>query len=837
MNKEHEDPDVIDLDAPRLGTSRKRGRNIKTLCIWSTSNLLKKKEVLSSIKHDRTQSSFTTRSQLVASRRLSWWGLEKSYTRKYMRHLDLSRRCPLKTIGWKNWVQKLLEVFKTPNKPNQRPNIQVLEQGDLFWQSNHPVRVLRKSTNVSYLAAKARMIEQGDLSSSCVPVSVERSDQDKDADENEDADHVRTERPVESEQSTGYFTQLEVLDIDFRVSGLPHAAVKQAEDFRVRELVKKIESHPHRQDLQADLQQNNAYNPLVKKSKKMIREMGNVELFELCETIPKVQCTECLLYWNQAVIYCTCGHLLVESEPSQNFHQRRLDAFSIQNYVIKKERPRGARHSKTEALKEHFVAHNARRRCLKKKFEGIHDRFQRDSAFLNSKLAGLRRSASRWTNLHRKTTPVAHPLRSSRDFRKTGLSHLNKSGRNAPMKLRSDFREGLTEMHRLHCESGEERPEPIPFCQYQIWYSSSSSSSTSWWQRNEWTLVELKIKESQFPLSSGTEQHLRTVRPVKDAHSSRNSEWNDDKNWFSEEWKSDELMEVRNSVTCLWTTTGLVHTAHGQIYCWWRYGLWHRRRIRHVVKIQIILAQCEWSSAKDSGTQDNNKHSLICVRLCLRQYKHLYSWERITWKFLHSVRNTGTDVRHIWKVGRRTIRWDLWKKQLTGVILHGNIYLWLVMKKSSVSRTRRCTYFRILCDALERWARTHNQILSGRTSWRGSKVHHNTELWTQMMVSQWNSSEIFSLDSPHCSSATKCKGSCQQWTNSQKNSQDGSSSCRRSTTSPWWSTVNEQECELSAKLVLIFARRFSPGRWSLLGPGSERSGMLLMNASHKEDGT
>ena len=57
--------------------------------------------------------------------------------------------------------------------------------------------------------------------------------------------------------------------------------------------------------------------------------------------------------------------------------------------------------------------------------------------------------------------------------------------------------------------------------------------------------MELIINESQLPLSSVTEQHLRTVRPVKDAHSSRNSEWNDDKNWSSQEWKSDELMEVR----------------------------------------------------------------------------------------------------------------------------------------------------------------------------------------------------------------------------------------------------------------------------------------------------
>ena len=68
---------------------------------------------------------------------------------------------------------------------------------------------------------------------------VERFEKDKDTDEDVDAK-----------------------DIDFRVSGLPHAVVKQAENYRIRELVKKIENHPHRQALQDDLQQNNAYNPI-----------------------------------------------------------------------------------------------------------------------------------------------------------------------------------------------------------------------------------------------------------------------------------------------------------------------------------------------------------------------------------------------------------------------------------------------------------------------------------------------------------------------------------------------------------------------------------------------
>ena len=38
----------------------------------------------------------------------------------------------------------------------------------------------------------------------------------------------------------------------------------------------------------------------------------------------------------------------------------------------------------------------------------------------------------------------------------------------------------------------------------------------------------------------------------------------------------------------------------------------------------------------------------------------------------------------------------------------------------------------------------------------------------------------------------------------------------------WRSQENKQECELSAQLVSIHAKRFSPKRWSFLGLGSEK---------------
>ena len=256
------------------------------------------------------------------------------------------------------------QQFQHPKKQLSRTVTPASEQppGLLTQEIEKDVLFGREGTKNS---RTVRLVNASSVSQSCVPVSVEHVDKDKDADENVDADQTRTVRPV-SGQPTGLFTQLEEIDTDFRVSGLPHAVVKQAENFRVRELMKKIGSHPlHREALHAELQQNNVYNQFCDNSKAMIREMGNVELFELCETIPKVQCSQCLLYWNQGVICCTCGHLLVESESSQKYNKLRLDALSIPHYVIKKERHHGARHGKTEAQKQYTIAFNAWKRCRK----------------------------------------------------------------------------------------------------------------------------------------------------------------------------------------------------------------------------------------------------------------------------------------------------------------------------------------------------------------------------------------------------------------------------------------------------------------------------------------
>ena len=124
--------------------------------------------------------------------------------------------------------------------------------------------------------------------------------------------------------------------------------------------------------------------------------------------------------------------------------------------------------------------------------------------------------------------------------------------------------------------------------------------------------------ESQLPLSSRTGQHQRTGRPVEDAYSSSYSEWNVDKNWSSQEWKSDELMEVRTGRLVNEQPPGLFaqHTDRFIVdndnmdsdTVTESEMLLKSRSSFHRLNDRVRKMQDQ--SSKDA-TQDSNKHSLI----------------------------------------------------------------------------------------------------------------------------------------------------------------------------------------------------------------------------------
>ena len=60
----------------------------------------------------------------------------------------------------------------------------------------------------------------------------------------DETNHGRTVKPVVCRDANHEQSMFSEVDIDFRIPRMPHSVVKQAENCRVRELVKKIENHP-----------------------------------------------------------------------------------------------------------------------------------------------------------------------------------------------------------------------------------------------------------------------------------------------------------------------------------------------------------------------------------------------------------------------------------------------------------------------------------------------------------------------------------------------------------------------------------------------------------------
>ena len=110
---------------------------------------------------------------------------------------------------------------------------------------------------------------------------------------------------------------------------------------KMKKSIHQIETHPHREALKAD-QQNQQYNPFSEEAKDMNHRIRNVEYFEMCEVSPKIQCPLCLTYCTEGIVYCRCGFCLEQTKKRWQTNSR-FDTLSIPNHVIHKGVFRGRR--------------------------------------------------------------------------------------------------------------------------------------------------------------------------------------------------------------------------------------------------------------------------------------------------------------------------------------------------------------------------------------------------------------------------------------------------------------------------------------------------------------
>ena len=221
----------------------------------------------------------------------------------------------------------------------------------------------------------------------------------------------------------------------------------------------------------------------------MIQEVGNIELFELLETDPKTQCEACLSYWSVGIVYCTflATKKLRSIEVSLNI---RWTFFTTR---IRYQEGKTSRPQIWEKPgdKEYYLANQLKKKCKKKEFHLIHDRFLRDNAFRVRMIENNRDEevCRRW-DVRADEDHTNHLSEKEYFYYKNKWwLHLNKSGSDTlPLRKRSDFKQALSNLERLNQEAGEEPFVPTHSWKNNQWQSASSSSSTSWkWQDSWWS--------------------------------------------------------------------------------------------------------------------------------------------------------------------------------------------------------------------------------------------------------------------------------------------------------------------------------------------------------------
>ena len=236
----------------------------------------------------------------------------------------------------------------------------------------------------------------------------------------------------------------------------------------------------------------------------MIQDVGNIELCELLETEPKTQCKACLSFWKQASSIARAGISCTMKQWSiENSLHIRWTFFRSPEYVIKKGRPQGHRYGKKPGDKEYYLAYQLKKKCKKRQFQGIHDRFLRDQEFRIRMIQHHRDEdvSRRWDALADEDHNHHLTQQEYFHYKNKRWLHSNKQGSNTmPLRHRSDFKQALSTLQRLQQEAGEEPHVPSYSHKHKQWQLAQSSSST-WcnWQGSWWSSCNSESQEGVEP--------------------------------------------------------------------------------------------------------------------------------------------------------------------------------------------------------------------------------------------------------------------------------------------------------------------------------------------------
>ena len=157
--------------------------------------------------------------------------------------------------------------------------------------------------------------------------------------------------------------------------------------------------------------------------------------------------------------------MVEDSGEHRKYMLSTLNSFTIGNFYIRKDRPRGYRYGKAPGCKEYHTAHQLAKKCRKKGYDSIYDRYMRDKAFRSAMIEHSRTEQViiEMDNLANEN----HSFRVSKNeidyYRQNWWVHSNVA-RDETMPIRHEpgFKEALSTMQRLKRAEDKKKQDTTP---------------------------------------------------------------------------------------------------------------------------------------------------------------------------------------------------------------------------------------------------------------------------------------------------------------------------------------------------------------------------------------
>ena len=268
----------------------------------------------------------------------------------------------------------------------------------------------------------------------------------------------------ESQQDAESYGETRSNTADYRAPGISISTVKlqrmHGDKITSQNLSRCSKKHRHKEQFLEGMSQKQEINSFSEESQKLLEDMDQTEIFELCDNSAKLQCLDCNPFTEIGIMYCSCGRNLKYKRSLTTTQKANCDCTSIPGFVIMMNSSRGPKDGQSERQIMFFKAKEMLNKARQEK-HGSHPMILSK----RNEQEGYRRSLAEHSigekeiMLYDRIALERHDHTATRAERLQNAKHwvlrLNADGHQRPLRQRQEFADALKQcLKNARCSLG-----------------------------------------------------------------------------------------------------------------------------------------------------------------------------------------------------------------------------------------------------------------------------------------------------------------------------------------------------------------------------------------------